>query len=1194
MFSTFFLTELKYTLKQKMVYIFFALVTILVFAAVVSDSVMIGGAIGKVNRNAPHVITSYVTILNIFGLFFAAAFFNNAALRESKYGFQEILYATPLKKSGYFFGRFFGALILSTIPLLGVFLGVYLGAVFGPIFGWMPADRFGDFYFETFINNYLLFILPNMFFAGSIIFALATKYKNTIISFVGVLLILVTYIISGSLLSDLNNEKLGALSDMFGIRTYAIVSKYFTTSDLNSLSPSFSGLLLENRLIWIGVGLVILLLSYWAFSFSEKKKKVKRKKKLEITTKIPDIILPKTKQIFDRKMTWKQLKSFYKLNFQSIIKSITFKILFIFCIILIVSGLISGFEYFGLQTYPVTYKMIDEIGNTSSIFMMIILVFFSGELVWRDRDCKINGIIDSTPHSSFISLVAKALSLISVATLLYFFLILIAVIYQLINGYTRIELDVYLLDFFQTSFFTYIVYSCLLILIQVLLSNKYLGYFISILFIFIWETILSILHIETNMLSIQGHPYLMYSDLNGFGPGVKGALWFNSYWVLIGVIWLLIAGALWNRGTKESLKNRFKAAKHNLSKPIKYAFGIVGLVWFIVAAFIFYNTQILNDYKTGKEYEKEAVQFEKKYRKYKDVKLPKFNHIHYFIDLYPHQRDVKVKAVIQLKNESNQPIDSLHFVTTDNWKTEFKIPHSKLVHDDKKLGYKIFALDEAMQPGDELEIIIKNDYISKGFRNTTGNTSIVENGTFLTNMGILPAYGYPENAEISDPNTRKKYDLPPKERMPKLDSTNHKARMINYLSDGASDWIDVTTTISTSKDQTAIAPGSLVKEWQENNRNYYTYKVDHPSQNFYSFMSARYEKAHRKWNGIDLEVYYDKKHGVNIEKMLDAMERSLAYYTKNYGPYMHKQVRIIEFPRYSTFAQAFPGTMPYSESFGFIVNLEDESKNNVIDAVIAHEMAHQWWAHQVIGAKMQGATMLSESFAEYSSLMTMKKLTKDPMKMKQFLKYDLDRYLNGRSTETRKELPLYKVENQTYIHYGKGSVVLYALQDYIGEKKMNKALQNFLEDYRYKNPPYPTSLDFIKRLNEQVPDSLSYLVDDWIKEITLYDLRMQKAEYEKLSSGKYQVDLTVKATKIKSDSVGHETDVPINDWIDLGFFADNSQKKLQFQKRVKIDQPEMEFSFTLDSLPKKAAIDPRRILIERVYDDNSKSLEKKE
>ncbi len=1192
MFSTFFFLELRYVLKQRMIYIFLALVTLLVFAAVVSDSVFIGNTMGNVYRNSPHTITIYITTLSIFGLFFAAAFFNNAALREHKYNFQEILYATPLSKPGYFFGKFFAATLLATIPLLGVFLGVYLGTWLGPAFDWMPADRFGDFYGKTIINNYVLFILPNMFLAGSIVFALSTRFKSTVISFVGVLLIIVLYIASDSFLSEMDNENIGGLLDAFGIRAYFLTSRYYTTAEMNLLSPSFEGILLKNRLLWIGVGGVILLLSYFSFTFAGKNKRVK-KAKHKVRAKIPKFHRPKVHSVFIPKTNWIQLKSFYKVNFHSILKSVTFKILFVFCLILMITDLVYGFSYYGLKVYPVTYKLIGVIeGGASSIFMMIIIIFFSGELIWRDRQHRINEVIDATPHTSVISLVAKVLSLISVGVLLYMFLIGIGVVYQLLQGYTAVELDVYLLHFLYNDLSTVIVYSCLMILVQVLVSNKYLGYFISLLLVFVWEIMLSVLHIETNMLDIDGGPYLLYSDISGFGPGVKSALWFHLYWILIGVLWIFIAGSIWNRGVKSSLINRIRSLKKNNSKSFWIRFAGVGAVWLIVAGVVFYNTQILNTYDTGKEMERQWVAFEKQYKKYQNANLPKITGIDYFIDLYPKERDVQVKALMELENQSEQPQDSLHFVLRDDWKTKIMIPDAKRVYNDEALGYQIYVLEKPLQPGEKLDITITNEYITRGFENNAGNTSIVENGTFLNNRSVLPYYGYPEEMELSNPNKRKKYDLPPKKRMPELDRNNKKALMRNYLTDGRSDWIDVTTIISTSDDQIAIAPGSLEKEWQEAGRKYYRYRVDHPSQNFYSFISGRYEVAHRKWQDVDIEVYYDKKHEVNIEMMLDAVQRSLEYYTAHFGPYYHKQARIIEFPRYSTFAQAFPGTMPYSESFGFIANLEDESKNNVIDAVIAHEMAHQWWAHQVIGANMQGGVMLSESFAEYSSLMTMKHLSDDPMKMEEFIKYDLQDYLGGRSSEIQKELPLYKVENQGYIHYGKGSVVLYALQDYIGEEKMNKALKNFLEEYRYKDPPYPTSLDFLDQLDEQVPDSLKYIVKDWIKEITLYDLRMKEARYKELDNGKYKLDVKIHAEKIKADSLGGVENVPIDDWIDIGFFADSDRKKLQFQKRVKIDRPEMDFSFELDSLPAKAAIDPRRILIERIYDDNTKTIKK--
>jgi len=210
--------------------------------------------------------------------------------------------------------------------------------------------------------------------------------------------------------------------------------------------------------------------------------------------------------------------------------------------------------------------------------------------------------------------------------------------------------------------------------------------------------------------------------------------------------------------------------------------------------------------------------------------------------------------------------------------------------------------------------------------------------------------------------------------------------------------------------------------------------------------------------------------------------------------------------------------------------------------------------------------------------------------MREFLKYDHDRYLRDRSEETSKELPLYKVENQGYIHYGKGSVILYALQDYIGEEKVNTAMKNFLEEYRYQKPPYPSSHDFLKYLEPQVPDSLQYLIKDWFKEITLYDNRLKEASYKKLDNGRYEVTLEIESSKIKSDSLGNETKTAINDWIDVGFFMDNAEKKLYQQKRMKFNKEKLSITIQLDSLPVKAAIDPRHLLIDRVYRDNIKRI----
>jgi aminopeptidase N len=349
----------------------------------------------------------------------------------------------------------------------------------------------------------------------------------------------------------------------------------------------------------------------------------------------------------------------------------------------------------------------------------------------------------------------------------------------------------------------------------------------------------------------------------------------------------------------------------------------------------------------------------------------------------------------------------------------------------------------------------------------------------------------------------------------------------------------------------------------------------------------------KKWNGIDLEVYYIKEHAYNVPNMMKSMEKSLEYYTLNFGKYYHRECRIIEFPRYSSFAQAFPGTMPYSEGIGFIVDLRNVTKDDIdlVFYVVAHEMGHQYWAHQVCGADMQGSEMMSEGFAQYSALMVMEKeYGRD--RMKKFLKYEMDGYLSGRSREPEAERPLYRSEHQSYIHYQKASVVMYYLKEMIGEAKVNEAMRSLLDSFAYKQPPYPTSLSAIRAFRKVIPDSLQYLVGDMFENITLFSNRMMEANYKK-EGDDYVVTLKTISEKFRADSLGKETPLPVNDYIDIGIFDvpvnKNNLGKPLLLKRMKLTKKDNYFTFRVKTKPYQAGIDPYNYLIDRIPEANLKT-----
>lgn len=1185
--------ELKYWLKSPMLWIFLLINTILVFAAASTDKIQIGFGVGNIHKNAPYVIENFYGTISLFSLLMITAFMNATANRDFDNGMYQFIFSAPIKKRNYFFGKFIGATIIAVIPILGVSLGILLATVLSPAFGWTEASRFGPFIFSGHLYGILAFAIPNAIIIGVLVYSLAIIFRSNIISFIGSMMILVLYSIASGFTSDIQKEWLANLLDPFGFKPMEIMSKYMTVGEKNILAVPLDGPLLINRLLWLALILSILFLVYSRFSFNAKKEKPKKLKK-EVQTPPPaisDVVyLPAKANIF----SFRTLFSLTKFETKSIIKNPTFIIIVAIGIINLIASITSFTNAYGSKQYPVTYDVIAAIQGAFYMFLIGFITFYTGVVVWKERDAKLNEIHDASPIKTGLLFVSKLVSVVICTALILMFTILIGIIAQTLYGFTDYKIDVYFkyLLLINLPFFTYLIVISLLF--HYLINNRYIAYFAFVVFFIMNNFIWSALDIDSYMVQFGKSESVIYSDMNGFGPFVNAKIWFTAYWMLFSVILCFIINAFFVRGKELKFGARVKNAGKQLAKN-KIALSLSIIAFAVCAGFVYYNTLHLNHLVSSDDQEKMQVDYEKNFKKYENIAQPRFYKFDYNIDIDPEKRNLKADIVAWAKNISGQPISEIHFTmpsTSDS--VSLEIPNAKVKLHDNRLYYRIYTLAQPMQPNDSVKITIHYKYISKGFENTVNFKSLTQNGTFLNNTDIAPSIGYNNGYEISDKNKRSKLKLPVRQRMPKLNDNDLKARSNTYIGND-SDWVNVNTTISTSADQTAVAPGSLVKSWKANGKNYFQYKLDHESLNFYSFVSARYEVARKKWKGIDLEVYYDKQHAYNVPNMMKSMQKSLEYYTANFGPYFHKQCRIIEFPKYSSFAQAFPGTMPYSEGIGFIIDLRDVTKDDIdmVYYVVAHEMAHQYWAHQLIGANMQGSEMMSEGFAQYSALMVMEKEYGED-KMKKFLKYEMDDYLNGRSSEPEAEQPLMKTESQQYIHYNKASVVMYYLKEMIGEKNVNAALANLLKEFGYKKPPYPTSNYAVREFKKVTPDSLQYLISDMFENITLFNNRMLEAKYKKVGN-EYEVSLKTVSEKFRSDSLGTETKIPIADYVDIAIFAepkgDAPTGKVLVKKRLKITKKDNSFTFKTKELPYQAGIDPYNYLIDRVPDDNLKKIE---
>ncbi len=1180
--------ELRYMLKSPQTVVAFSIFFLLTFFAMISTNITIGGG-GNVDVNSPYAITMTLLTLNVFAVFVVPSFLANSVLKDFDNKFDGILFAAPISKPAYLFGRFFGAFTAMSVAMIGAPLGMLVGTL------WPTVDP--ETLSPTNINHYLyvygLLVLPVSLVISAIIYAIAIKTRSLMYTYIAAMGLLILYIVGINLLQGPEYRELNALADPFVFSTFLEMTRYWTAVERNTNLLSYEGYLLTNRLIWLGVTFGLGALSYVMFSFraaAKMPKEKKSKKALIVEARKDDIRTDiKGSPVWNGSTLFAQLRLRTRFEIGSVFKSLPFLIIVGFSLFITITALINRNVGYGLDAYPVTRLMINAIQGGFGLALVVLLIFYSADIIWRERVAKFNEIIDALPTPNWVFVVSKLFALALVLISIMVLGVVMSVVVQLLSGYSALEVSLYLhrgLLHFVTPF---ILVAVLSVFIQVVAKNRFVGMMIMVLYL-ISTIVLQQLGFEHPLYRFGSNIDTPMSDMNGSGRFIDSDYWLIGYWAFVSGLLLMLTYMLWNRGTLQPFKYRLRHLRAFLQPATAATAALLLLGAAGTGSFIYYNTNVLNEYITVDDLEELAVDYEGKYRQYANLPMPRTTDVKIDVDIFPYGRRVEVRSQQILENKTTEPISTVHLVFPPQATVvEVGLEGATLKSHDSRFNYHIFNLAQSMLPGEKRALSYETLIQQAGFSHERNSVTLVRNGTFINNSEFSPYIGFWPGGMMSDRNTRREYGLEPLPRTPKLEDTSQHGN--NYLRQD-SDFVSFETTVSTVASQRVVAPGYLEREWTDGDRRYFTYKMDAPILNFYSYLSAEYEVVSENWNDIQIEVFHHKPHTYNVTRMIDSVKDSISYFNTAFSPYQHRQVRILEFPAYRTFAQAFPNTIPYSEGIGFIANVAGEDNIDMPYYVTAHEMAHQWWAHQVMSANTQGGTMLVETLAQYGALLVMEqKYGKD--QIRKFLKFELDRYLSGRATDPEGELPLYRVENQQYIHYRKGSVIMYALKDYLGEDVVNRSLRRLIAKRAFRGDPYAISTDLISIFKEEAPEKVG-LIEDFFEKITIFDVKAADNRVQEQANGTFKVSIDVEVGKIYADAEGNETKAKFDIPVDIGIFSKNpadsdfgAEHVLHMQKQTVVDGAST-IELIVDGRPAFIGVDPYNKLIDRNSNDNLK------
>ncbi len=1184
-----------------------------IFVAVAPDLFGSGLSGSKIKANGAQMVAGGIANAYLPVIFFGGIFVVTGILRDKTSNMTEIIHATPISTFDMTAARMTGVFLVIFLSFFVFLLAQFLGT-FSPSLDKLTLGPIRPLYY---LHPLLLFTLVNALFVTAFFTLIAGLTQNRMLVLVSAIGLFFFSIMSGVVM-ELDIPKWAqALVDPFGAIAYALDTEFWSPEDRNTRLTPIYGYLGLNRLVWGAISIGVLTLVFTRFKRGLVTGKTKLRGGVLQAKDIPAYksAQPRFGLVADIAALWTRTK----FEYLSTVRSVPFIILASLAMALF-AFLIIVTVFFSPQKLVPTSLFMVSIGFASFLIpVLLIIAFFSAEMVFRDRGAKFIGLLDSTKVRNWSLLVAKWLALSAVLATLCVLVMIVGMAIQIVAGGPPVNFALYLKFTFLNAFPNYLAFAFLGLFVQAFVPNRIVGMLVAAGAMAFVALVISNLPFYHPLMGFSGTSPGQVSEISPYNSWVYFR-WFNFYWGALCVLFAVFSTWLWRRGFQISLMRRFKEMKTNIT-PASGVVAALALTAFIGSGIYIYQAYDKVDWTNQKTQEKLQVKGEKLLATERDAPHPHVRSVSINAEIFPEKQEAIIKGAMIFENASGVPISEIYVNPASSHEedvkqfdlkgavevTEGKNAEGDSIDEINDLGIRVFRFEPALEPGDKTELDFETFFHAPRLAD---RSVISKDGTFLNNYGgfgassrVIPTMGVPD-IRIRNSKTRRKYDLPELEKLPDPDAPDAgKVNLFGTLT-GPADYIDFEGTVCTAANQIPIAPGDLITESVDGDRRCRTYRSDTPISNFFSILSGDYAVTEDSWTSptgktIPIRVYHAENHNYSVQNMIDAAKFGLTHYSENFGPYQYNYFRIMEVP-FIGFAQAFAGTIPYAEQ-GFIMDSGEAGDIKTLDnasMTTMHELGHQWFAHQIVPGLSRGFNVLSEGLTSYATMDAYEAL------------YGFDKALYALENSTiaqmqalsfidrEKEVPLAMAGEQQYLVYNKADWVLWGLKHYIGPENMRLAMRNLINEFGSNGPPYPTTKDVTDALREVAGPDFDQLITDQWDRIVWWDMQFGEADprVSKLPNGRFRVsfplviDKKIQTEEMETaESFADIEGESLNEWVEIGFYEEEPKRLWSAWsdlKRVRVTEDESEISFELDSLPAFISIDPRRLLMERNVQDN--------
>jgi hypothetical protein len=529
---------------------------------------------GPLARNAPLVLAHAMAGVVAFGQVITTMIASTAVLRDASLRTDQLLHATALTEHEYLRGRFLGALAI----MAAVYFAVPAGLALGTAVPWAPRAELLPFDAASYLRPVAVLLVPDVLAVAAIFFAVGALTRNVFAILVTGVVLVSLWQLGLQLVGTPGGAAAGGMLDPFGNAAIRAATASVPPEAQGTAALPITGLMLANRALWLGLGAAALALTWRRFRWLTPMRADTRTdgttdrstpvgtphgSSASPASRTPQPPLTPTGAPATRRTpawgeAWgRQADAWLRFTFRTTVRETGFLALAALALLNAAANVWpASAAAAGAEQDAILRAAVVNV----RLFFILVGTIWAGELAWRERDLRADGLADALPAPSSAALFGKLAGVHAAQALLVLGVAVVAFVLPRLRGAPHAPSPWFTLGWTLGALLPAVVLlTAMALAVHAVVQHKVAGHVVLIAG---WVVAYALGNAGTHVdaLAISDVPWLAWTVTGGVTIDWTAQAREVAFALVRALGWTMLAAAAWQRGAPRPLWQRLREA----------------------------------------------------------------------------------------------------------------------------------------------------------------------------------------------------------------------------------------------------------------------------------------------------------------------------------------------------------------------------------------------------------------------------------------------------------------------------------------------------------------------------------------------------------------------------------------------------------------------------------------------------------